>query len=185
MDTRDNNDDRAAYNVGAPPSQAARYPIPTQKKRRTAPLWVPFATGIGGLVLGLAGGSGASKDTPAATNSHATATAPAPGAAPAATTKPAAPADKGAMGDVTLGKFTVDTIGAVTVPVTVINHSSKRSNYIIEFEVDNAAGVKIGDGIASTNNIAPGQKAQLSGIAISVGDGPASVKLTNVTRYAS
>lgn len=97
----------------------------------------------------------------------------------------AAPADKTPNDDVTLGKFTVDAIGSVNVPVTVVNHSSKTSNYIIQFEVDNAAGTKIGDGFASTNNLAPGQKAELSGIAIATGGAPTVVKLTKVDRYAS
>jgi hypothetical protein len=89
------------------------------------------------------------------------------------------------MGDVVLGKMVVGGFGSVTVPVTIVNHSSKTSNYIVQFEVDNAAGVKIGDGLAATNNLAPNQKAQLNGAAMGTGDGAVAVKLTSVTRYPS
>jgi len=160
------------------------------KHKRTAPLWVAITAGVGGLVVGMAAGGGSDKSTPAAATVTVTvpadpAAAGSPAPAPAATTKPAPPVDKGAMGDVVLGKMTVGAFGSVTVPVTVVNHSAKTSNYIIEFEVTDASGVKVGDGLAATNNLAPNQKAVLSGAAIGAGDGATAVKVTSVTRYAS
>lgn len=190
MKSRGNNDQPPAYNVGAPP-QAAYYQPPPRKTKRRVALWVPFATGIGGLVLGAAVGGAGKNDTttsgPAvgAATTVVTASAVGPAGNAPATSKPAPPANTGAMADVTLGKFTVDSIGVVHVPVTIVNHSSKTSNYLAEFEVDNAAGVKIGDGFASTDNLAPGQKAQLEGMATASQDGATAVKLTQVTRYAS
>ncbi len=91
----------------------------------------------------------------------------------------------GPAADVTIDKFTVGAFGDVTVPVTVVNHSSKTSNYMVELEIDDAAGTKIGDGIAGTDNLAPDHKAVLSGIALSVNGTPATVKVVKVTRYAS
>jgi hypothetical protein len=180
-------DYRAPTRGSAPPPQPAYYPPAPVKRRRTTPLWVTITVGGAGIVIGAAVGSGGSKNTPAASSSPVTVTitAPTSGAAPAPAAAKTAPVDKGTMADVTLGKPTFDSFGSVTVPVAVTNHSSKTSNYIIEFEVDNAAGIKVGDGLAATNNLTPGQKAQLSGAAMGSGDGGTSVKLTNVTRYAS
>jgi len=181
------------YNAPPPSQQWARPPAALAKHKRTTPLWVTIVVGIAGLVIGTGiGSAGKSKTDTSATGTTSSTSSAGPAAStpekPTTSTAAAAvaPADKSANGDVTLGKFTVDAIGAVTVPVTVINHSSKKSNYIIEFEVDDANGIKIGDGLASTNNIAPNQKAQISGVALGNGDGqPTTVKLTSVTRYAS
>jgi hypothetical protein len=191
------------YTVGQPPGyntpppsqqQWARPPAPPAKRKRTTPLWVTIVVGIAGLVIGTGiGGAGKNKTDTSATGTTSQTSAPAPTATsapavqPPTTTKPAAaaPADKGPTGDVVLGKMEVDAIGAVTVPVTITNHSTKTSNYIIEFEVDDATGTKIGDGLSSTNNLAPNQKAQVSGVALSVEGQAATLKLTKVTRYAS
>ena len=191
---RSGNDDStpyaATYNTGQPPqapyqpppAYQPHYAPPPAKRKRTVPLWATIITGVVAFAIGAAAGSGSkSADKTAATTTPSATT----GQTAGATTPPAAPVDRGPTGDVALAKFTVDTIGGVTVPVTVTNHSSKTSNYIIEFEIDDAAGTKIGDGIASTNNLAPGQKAQIDGIGMPSTGTPATVKLTKVTRYAA
>ena len=172
MDTRDSNTGQPhSYSTGAPP-QAAYYPPqpPAAPKKKHKGLWITLAA-LGILAaIGIGNADGKSTDTPASSSTAS---------------RPTVPDERGPVEDVTMSPFTVDSIGAVTAPMTVTNHSSKASNYIIEFEVLNSAGVKIGDGIASTNNLAPGQTAQLSGIALSVSGQPDRVKLTRVTRYAS
>ena len=145
---------------------------------RTIPLWTAPVVGIAGLVAGVAIGNSSSTST-AAPRTTSLAQKPETSAAPAP-----ARAD-GAAADVTLGTFTVDELGDITVPVTIVNHSSKTSNYIIEFEADDASGTKIADGIASTDNVAPGQKSNVTGATLDSNGTPKTVKIDKVTRYAS
>jgi hypothetical protein len=74
--------------------------------------------------------------------------------------------------------------GVAKASLEITNHSSKRSNYLIEltFERD---GVKVGDGVAAVNNVEPDQKAESEGIGTASGDGAIECRLVNVERYAS
>lgn len=142
---------------------------PWYRKKRT---W--FAAAIVVIIgASIAGGSSNDKKTPAASaapgiqsNSNNTSNPPA--------------------ADVTLSECVVDSVGFIDMPVTIINHSSKRSNYLIEFAVVDSAGVKVGDGVASSNNVDPGQTAKEKGVA-SVTDvsGAVTCKVTNVERYSN
>lgn len=67
---------------------------------------------------------------------------------------------------------------------TIVNRSSKPSDYLIEVEFV-TAGVRIGEGVTAANRVAPGQTAAWE--AIGTGDGGAGMecKLLKVTRHAS
>lgn len=91
-----------------------------------------------------------------------------------------------AENDVAIDTCAADDFGLVTADVTITNKSSKRSNYLIEMTIVDAGGTKIGDLIASSNNVDPGQVAKEQ----AVGSGPEdeagfTCKLVSVTRYAS
>lgn len=91
-----------------------------------------------------------------------------------------------AVDDVTLDGCTSDSTGFVTMPVTIVNHTSKRSNYVIELTVVDSAGVKVGDGLASSNNVDAGQTAKDDGIATVTGSHAGlTCKISSVTRYAA
>jgi Flp pilus assembly protein TadD len=99
---------------------------------------------------------------------------------------------KDASADVVLGKVTVDpTLGLPTVPVTVTNHSSKRSNYIIEVALETADGkTQLASGFVSVDNLEPGQTSNQTASffeAMNKGPLPAGAKpvLKSVDRLAS
>jgi len=66
---------------------------------------------------------------------------------------------KDATGDVKIGKITVDSVlGFPSAPVTVTNHSSKRSNYLIEISLESADGkTQIDTADVAVDNLEPGQ----------------------------
>ena len=78
-----------------------------------------------------------------------------------------------------------DTLDWVEAEVTFTNHTSKRSNYFAELTVVNAAGVKVADASASTNNLDPGQKALETAQTFQEVEGTFTCKIAEVTRYAS
>lgn len=70
------------------------------------------------------------------------------------------------------------------VKIRITNHSSKRSNYVISLNIENASGTKVGEGFASSNNVEPGQVAEEEAAATANGD-VAKCVLKDVERYAS
>lgn len=77
--------------------------------------------------------------------------------------------------------------GTVKVVVQFTNHTTKTSNYLADIEIKDASGTKVGDGGASTDNLAAGQTANIDGYgtAGSSTKGTVSCVITSVTRYAS
>lgn len=77
--------------------------------------------------------------------------------------------------------------GTVKVVVQFTNHTTKTSNYLADIEIKDSSGTKVGDGGASTNNLTPGQAANIDGygLAGSSTHGAVSCVITSVTRYAS
>jgi hypothetical protein len=85
--------------------------------------------------------------------------------------------------DVTITKCSFDS-GFGTANLSVLNHSSGQSDYLITVAFDNAAGVQVGSGIGVLNNVDGGQKA------VSTADGTiagsaATCVLKQVDRTAS
>jgi uncharacterized protein (UPF0333 family) len=112
------------------------------------------------------------------------------GSAPAAggdAAKPAAPAGDGDKAqDAAITKCEVDkTLGWPSAEVTITNHSSKSSNYMVQVEFLDASGTRISEGIAATNGLAPGQKSIQKAQGTAEGKGKLSCKVIDVTRYAA
>lgn len=111
-------------------------------------------------------------------------------AAPAFT-EPAAPVDPDAahpaMADVTVNSCSIDgDTHWASCKITVLNHSSKTSNYIITMSAESPDhATKYGDMIAAVNDLAPGQSSPQTCQGFNdVPAGSISV-LTQVERYAS
>lgn len=77
--------------------------------------------------------------------------------------------------------------GFATIGLQVVNNSSKESNYVITLGLVDATGAKVGDGFGSTNNLKPGQTANIegSGTVSDAAEGPVSCVVEEVERYAS
>ena len=85
-------------------------------------------------------------------NSKAANTAPTPGASPGVDSK-------AAWGDVKLGAVRVDgKLGTPLADVTLTNHSSKASNYIVDLSIKSADGkTQFDAAMVSAQDLAPGQ----------------------------
>jgi hypothetical protein len=76
--------------------------------------------------------------------------------------------------------------GLGKMPILITNNSSKPSNYSIETVFFDAAGVQIGDGYSSVQNVAPGAKAKDNAGGFLTGESEvASCKIVSVDRYSA
>ena len=91
------------------------------------------------------------------------------------------------MADVTVAGCTTDpTLNTPKATLSVVNHSSKSSNYLITVAFDAPDGSQFDTGNASVQTLAPGQTASTD--ATSLKENPPSgitCKVTDVTRLAS
>lgn len=74
--------------------------------------------------------------------------------------------------------------GLPDIEVKITNHSSQRSNYLIQANLLDHAGTKIGDAVGSSNNVEPGQTA-IERLAGTTTGTLATCRLASVNRYAS
>ncbi|WP_327169532.1 FxLYD domain-containing protein [Streptomyces subrutilus] len=177
------------YGQTPPPGYGYPPPPPAPKKSSAGKIIGFGCLGVVGLVV-LLGVVGAMLGTD---GKDKTATPPAPGAsaAPSAPAKapasePAAPAPKGAEADVKITSCEVDSAtNWAKANLTITNGSSKKSNYLINVEFVNASGTRVGEAIAATNNLAPGQAAQQTAQGLDQIKDKVTCKVTSVTRYAS
>jgi hypothetical protein len=87
--------------------------------------------------------------------------------------------------DVTLTSCSIGEYGLPSVKILITNRSSGRSNYIVSVNLLDAAGTKIGEGFASSNNVEAGQSA-VDDVAAMVSAGTlARCVVTEVNRFAS
>lgn len=70
------------------------------------------------------------------------------------------------------------------VKATITNHTSKRSNYVLEVTLLDSSGNKVGDGFAASNNVEAGQTAYVTVAATSTG-AFSSCNIASVSRYAA
>lgn len=132
-----------------------------------------WAVGVLVLLVGIAAasGGGGDEDTPVAA-ANGTKSVQAPRSSPA-------------EDDVTLDACEPDeAFGWMVAKVTITNHSSKRSNYLVSINVEDSSGVKVGEAALASNNIDPGQSAKAEGQSTAEGDGLVC-KVKSVARYAS
>jgi hypothetical protein len=87
--------------------------------------------------------------------------------------------------DVAISKCSTDEIGLPNVELTITNHSTGRSNYMISVNLLDASGTKVGDGTAVSNNVDPGQVAIEKALASSNERTFATCKVVSVDRFAS
>lgn len=89
--------------------------------------------------------------------------------------------------DVRLSDCTIDpTLGWPSVTVTLTNHSSQTSNYIVQVEFTDRAGTRLSSGMAAENNVQPGQKVISHAQGADTVQGAAiTCKVNKVDRYAS
>lgn len=86
-------------------------------------------------------------------------------------------------GDVTMATCEQGQFGP-TVRVTITNRSSKRSNYLVSANLEDAAGNKVGEANGASNNVEPGQTATADLLA-SANGGFTRCVVKNVERFAS
>lgn len=155
---------------------------PPPKKNKAGKIVGFSCLGIVGLIVVIAvAGAIASSGSPKKEASSPPAAAGAP-SAPAG--KPADP--DGADGDVQIKSCEVDSdMSWAKADLTITNRSSKTSNYLIEIEFVDGAGTRLGEAVAATSNLAPGQAAQQTAQGADQIKGKISCKVTKVTRYAS
>jgi hypothetical protein len=108
------------------------------------------------IILGIgAAASGGSKSKSSNTSNNASAATKAPAGVKSVDTNASHPA----AGDVEVTKCAEGQFGLAEVAVTITNHTSKRSNYSVQMNLTDAAGNKVGEGIAASNNVEAGQSA--------------------------
>jgi hypothetical protein len=91
-----------------------------------------------------------------------------------------------AANDVTIDACVADeTLGLITPKLTILNHSSKQSNYLVSLNIEDSSGTKLGEATAASNNVDPGQTAKVDGLSGYKASGPVTCKVKSVTRYAS
>jgi hypothetical protein len=90
-----------------------------------------------------------------------------------------------AADDVTIDACTKDDLGYMYADITILNHSSKTSNYIGTINFLDAEGTKIAEGGIASNNIEPDQKAIEKAVTLEEATGDFTCKVASVTRYAS
>ena len=94
---------------------------------------------------------------------------------------------KDASGDVTAGAVKNDpTLGWASAPVTVVNNSSGRSDYMITVVLESADGsTQIDSAYATVTNLEPGQKTVQTAQFTKAAPVGAKLKVTEVQRTSS
>lgn len=88
--------------------------------------------------------------------------------------------------DVTLTSCSADDLGFFQALAKVTNHSSKRSNYIIEIAFDSKDGkTQLDTTSVIVNNLEPGQSSNQKGGTLTKATGAYTCKVTDVNRFAS
>lgn len=180
---------------GTPPPYPPPPAQPPKKKHRGLKIvgGIVGALAVIGIISAAVGG-GDSKQ-PAADQQQGSATSSVTKAAKSAATSKAAPSasvgkgfgSKDASGDVKLGKPTTNGYW-VTIPVTVTNHSSKRSDYFIDVSLESADGkTQFDTGSAIAQRVEPGQSAVAEVMLTKVKEAPVGAKpsLKSVQRSPS
>jgi hypothetical protein len=136
--------------------------------------------------LALITAAAATACTPTSTGTNNPA-APVPATTATAQATKAAPAGDGdKLADVAISDCTVDeTLHWPAAEVKITNHTSKSSNYMVQVEFVDETGTRIGQGVAATNNLAPGQSALEKAQGAATAKGKISCKVSDVTRYAA
>ncbi|WP_431676022.1 FxLYD domain-containing protein [Kitasatospora sp. KL5] len=126
------------------------------------------------------------KSTAAAVPAQPAAGAPSAGAPAGDAAAPAPAGDGDKTKDVEITKCSADPVlHWPSAELTITNHSSKASNYMVQVEFLDASGTRIGEGIAATNGLAPNQKSMQKAQGATEAKGQLSCRVIDVTRYAA
>jgi hypothetical protein len=126
---------------------------------------------IGFIIIASAVGSNATKGTTSTTSNGGVSTLSNNGSNPP-------------QADVAITSCTTALIGPEAA-LRITNHSSGRSNYMISVNFLDAAGTKIAEGAAISNNIDPGQSAVEKATGFTEAKGALTCKVVNVNRFAA
>ncbi|PBC80098.1 hypothetical protein BX265_5022 [Streptomyces sp. TLI_235] len=111
---------------------------------------------------------------------------PAAGAPSAAAAAPAPAGDGDKTKDVEITKCSADpTLHWPSAELKITNHSSKASNYMVQVEFLDGSGTRIGEGMAATSGLAPGQASIQKAQGATDAQGKLSCRVIDVTRYAA
>jgi hypothetical protein len=88
--------------------------------------------------------------------------------------------------DVAITGCSADSLGDLQAAVKVTNHSSGRSNYVIEIAFDSKDGkTQLDTTAVLVNNLDPGQSSNQTGTTVTAAKGLYTCKVTDVNRFAS
>lgn len=88
--------------------------------------------------------------------------------------------------DISIDSCSLDSFGFAKAELTITNHSSKRSNYLVDLSFIDGNGVKVGDGTAVSSNVDPGQVAkEEAGGTITGSPATVTCKVSSVDRFVS
>jgi hypothetical protein len=87
--------------------------------------------------------------------------------------------------DVTITSCSIDSIGDANANLTILNHSSKSSDYIIQVGFFNPAGVRVDDGYGLENDVPSGGAVETTATGFGNNVAPITCKLVSVDRNAS
>jgi hypothetical protein len=87
--------------------------------------------------------------------------------------------------DVTITTCGANALDLIEVSGTIVNHSSKSSNYLIEVDVVAADGTVYGQGFAAVNALDGGARAEWQAITAAEQRDGATCRLRSVDRFAS
>ncbi|MFE1954565.1 MULTISPECIES: FxLYD domain-containing protein [Streptomyces] len=69
--------------------------------------------------------------------------------------------------------------------IRITNHSSKTSDYWVSIEFVDANGERVDDTVATSDNLAAGEVANMSAGGLEEASGPIKCRITDVDRWAS
>ena len=91
-----------------------------------------------------------------------------------------------AMDDVVVSQCNADSLGQLSMSLTVTNNSSKPSDYFINVAWETSDGsTQLDTSFGSVNHLAAGQKTTVEGLSFKQASGAFTCKVVDVTRTAS
>ncbi|MFI9168331.1 FxLYD domain-containing protein [Streptomyces lincolnensis] len=90
----------------------------------------------------------------------------------------------GPEGDVKITQCEVDSLTTwASAEVTITNSTEQTASYVVSVEFVDSSGKRVGDALAATENLAPGQEAEETAQGLDTIKGKIDCKVTEVTRY--
>ncbi|MGR4879152.1 hypothetical protein ACIPUC_06935 [Streptomyces sp. LARHCF249] len=175
-----------------PPAGPLTHGPPPARRRRRIVLGVVLGL-LGAVVLVVVagalvtivpdGGGGGTKDGESAPPATPSVRSSLP-RAPASRASPAG--DPGPVGDVRITSCGVDRVTQwPSAKLLITNRSGETSTYIVGVEFIGPSGVRLAEGAALSNDLAPGQRAEATAGALEQVRERVTCKVTKVTRFAS